>query len=95
MKKINLILSIFLIFIIGCSNNNTMKDEPVDNGLNLQQYVACGCGCCGGIEPIEQCLYHANNDDMNKIIDEDKKLKDNPQCATMGCSSGIKYSYCD
>ena len=58
-------------------------------------YTACGCGCCGGTTPKEQCLYKLRGDDLNKIIEGDQKAKNSPQCATVGCSRGITYKYCD
>lgn len=63
---------------------------------SIQSYRACGCGCCGG-ETFgkEVCLHHSNGDDINTIINDDKKARLNPQCYTMGCSAGITYKYCD
>ena len=53
-----------------------------------EEYVACGCGCCGGTEPKGECLYHAKGDDMGKIIADDGLLGKSPDCAYMGCSIG-------
>lgn len=60
-----------------------------------ESYVACGCGCCGGAEPVKKCLYRAKGDDLAKIKAEDGKARERPQCAVMGCSRGTEYSYCD
>jgi len=60
-----------------------------------QYYIACGCGCCVGEEPQDKCLYGSKGDDMRKIYEEDKKLAQSPECATMGCSLPIRYIYCD
>ena len=60
-----------------------------------KEYVACGCGCCGGIEPKESCLYHSNGDNMRIIIFNDKLQANNPSCPNMGCSFPTKYVYCD
>ena len=88
MRKFIFILYIILIiFLIGCARDNKSSND-------IKFYVVCGCGCCG-IEPLEQCLYHSKGDDIKTIIEEDKKIRDNPQCATVGCSRGIKYYYCD
>ncbi len=59
------------------------------------QYTACGCGCCGGAEPKEVCIYHSKGENLQKIIEDDKKAGENPECAFMGCSLPVKYSYCD
>ena len=61
----------------------------------VQSYIACGCGCCGGEEPAVKCLYYSKGDDIKKIIEEDKKAAQDPICPTVGCSKGIKYIYCD
>jgi hypothetical protein len=60
-----------------------------------QSYTACGCGCCGGTKPQEKCLYHSKGDNMDEIIQADKKLQSSSSCAAMGCSLGLKYRYCD
>lgn len=58
-------------------------------------YTACGCGCCDESNSSERCLYKANGDDLNKIIEEDQNLKNSPQCASVGCGLGTTYKYCD
>ncbi|MBN9682509.1 MULTISPECIES: hypothetical protein [unclassified Corallococcus] len=58
-------------------------------------YVACGCGCCGGVEPEVQCLSCSKGDDLQALIQKDEEAKKDPQCAVMGCSPGTKYVYCD
>ncbi len=70
-------------------------DQPPINQEKLTTYITCGCGCCGGSTPNKKCLYHSKGDDLDKIIQEDTKTKQSPQCSTMGCSIGIEYSYCD
>lgn len=60
-----------------------------------ESYVACGCGCCGGAEPVKKCIDRAKGDDLAKIKAEDEKARKRPQCAVMGCSRGTEYSYCD
>lgn len=61
----------------------------------IENYTACGCGCCGGVEPTVKCLYHSKGDDIQKIIENDKQAAQNPACPQMGCSHPIKYIYCD
>ncbi|MBZ4330150.1 hypothetical protein NR800_22625 [Corallococcus interemptor] len=58
-------------------------------------YVACGCGCCGGVEPEVKCLSCAKGDDLQALIQKDEEARRDPQCAVMGCSTGTKYVYCD
>lgn len=58
-------------------------------------YTTCGCGCCGGVQPIEKCLYKSKGDDINRIITEDQSMKNSPICPQVGCSMGIIYKYCD
>jgi hypothetical protein len=61
----------------------------------FKSYTACGCGCCGGVEPTTVCLYHSKGDYIQEIIDNDKKTTQNPNCPQMGCSHPLKYIYCD
>jgi hypothetical protein len=71
---------------------------PIDTqDVPGESYTACGCGCCSGLQlkPEEQCIYHANGDDLQNIIDLDRVAAQNPNCATQGCSFGKKYLYCD
>lgn len=58
-------------------------------------YVACGCGCCGGVTPKPSCLYHSKGDDLQKIIAADRASKQSPTCRVAGCSMGTSYSFCD
>ena len=58
-------------------------------------YIACGCGCCGGVQPRRQCLYRSKGDDLQAIVRKDKERAKNPGCALAGCSLGTKYVYCD
>jgi len=61
----------------------------------VESYIACGCGCCGGVEPTEKCLYRSKGDKIQKIIEEDKKIAQSSICPNVGCSAPIKYVYCD
>jgi len=60
-----------------------------------ETYVACGCGCCGGTNPVEKCLYKRDGDNLNEIIKKDLLIKKNSACHVAGCSQGILYKYCD
>jgi hypothetical protein len=62
----------------------------------LPTYTACGCGCCGGLKPRVKCLYRSKGDDLQTIIEADKKAASNTKlCALVGCSLPVKYKYCD
>lgn len=78
----------------GCqaAEDDAQGKAPLDCSAT---YVACGCGCCGGVEPQVQCLSCANGDDIQALIEKDKVAKADPQCAYAGCSPGTKYVYCD
>ena len=58
-------------------------------------YIACDCGCCGGVQPKRQCIYQSRGDDLQQIVQRDKDAAKNPDCARAGCSIGNKYVYCD
>lgn len=69
---------------------SSMCDQP-KKGL---AFVACGCGCCGGTIPSKKCIYRSKGDDIKELVDENRKWT-GPICATVGCSPGIKYVFCD
>ncbi|MBK8467247.1 MAG: hypothetical protein IPL32_15625 [Chloracidobacterium sp.] len=69
---------------------SSLCDKP-QKGLS---FIACGCGCCGGTIPMKKCIYRSKGDDIKKLVEEDR-IWTGPQCATVGCSPGIKYVYCD
>ena len=58
-------------------------------------YTACGCGCCGGTQPKRQCIYRSRGDDLKQMMLRDRESAKNTQCDRVGCSTGIKYVYCD
>lgn len=63
--------------------------------LDQTTYTACGCGCCPGVTPVKQCIYHSKGDQLEKFIKEDTVIKNSSQCSMMECSRGIEYYYCD
>jgi hypothetical protein len=59
-------------------------------------YIACGCGCCSLENPRVKCLYRSKGDDLQRVIEEDKRIASNQAlCAVSGCSFPVKYIYCD
>lgn len=91
-KGILLILFIALLFIAGYITYRIITNDPT----LPREYVACGCGCCGGYpkDGEYKCLYHILGDNMRKIIEEDSNITPE-MCALAGCSTGIRYKYCD
>lgn len=73
----------------NCPEDCTGTEEAA-----VEWYLACGCGCCGN-EPQQKCLYRSKGDDLSKIIEEEKRVVNEQNCALMGCSFGINYTYCD
>lgn len=62
----------------------------------LPTYIACGCGCCFTEPAKVTCLYRSKGDDMQKIIEADKRAAANKTvCAVVGCALPVKYVYCD
>jgi hypothetical protein len=97
------------LFLFGCAAEAPEKPAAKVDSANLpanaetkstaaatplpEKYVACGCGCCGGVEPVKKCLYR--KDDLGKIIEEDRKSGQRKECDRVGCAAGIEYRYCD
>ena len=60
-----------------------------------QEYTACGCGCCAGVEPRTECLYREEGGSMQAIMLQDQRIRESPDCETMGCSFPVRYIYCE
>lgn len=61
-----------------------------------ESYIACGCGCCGGIQLTEtRCLYKSKGESLAEIIEKDRLANTYDICKVVGCSIGTKYIYCD
>ena len=73
-----------------------MDEQPtVDEQLTVDGYTACGCGCCGGVEPTVQCLADDGGKALREIIARDREAAKSPDCPLAGCSTGITYRYCE
>ncbi len=76
------------------SNSDTPPALPEESG-ELDYYLACGCGCCGGVEPQKQCLYESQGESLEKIKAQDLEASQSETCMVAGCSLGTNYTYCD
>ena len=100
--------TMILIFAVVASVGFYLFDKQLDNQFeqisvsgasssspDSGTYIACGCGCCIGVEPENQCLYRAKGESLQTIIEKDKQAAKNMECPLLGCNYPIKYSYCD
>lgn len=78
----------FSFAAMGCSSS----DERAACGADASPYVACGCGCCVGVEPTVRCL--TARDDLCDLIEQDRAAAASPDCATAGCAAGVEYRLC-
>lgn len=69
------------------TSNGAQACEPAE-------YTACGCGCCGGTAPVEQCVDVAGGQTMQQIIDADRQAAQSAGCASAGCSLPLHYTCC-
>lgn len=65
-----------------------VKKEP-----ESPSYIACGCGCCRGVEPREVCV--ANEEELAEKSAEDKLAAAAESCAYAGCAAGTIYRICE
>ena len=73
-----------------------VTDVATPQSAGAREYIACGCGCCGGLEPREtRCLYRARGESLDAIIAQDRRARSSPHCAVAGCAMGVRYRYCD
>jgi len=57
-------------------------------------YLACGCGCCGGASPSHACYYPDLGDTLAGVIAQDEATADSETCANAGCALGTEYHCC-
>lgn len=57
-------------------------------------YLACGCGCCGGTAPDHACYYPDRGDTLERIVADDQALAADAACAGAGCAKGTLYWCC-
>jgi len=89
-------LFLFAAAMILMGGQAATAAEPASATVALQQYVDCGCGCCGGTEPTDKCLYKSKGDSIENVIGRSKKNPPSEHtCAVAGCSKGVRYRYCD
>ena len=93
--QVRLNQEVYRIFYIGdkwpYGNTSSSCNQP----KKRLAYIACDCGCCGGVQPKKQCIYQLRGDNLQQIVQRDKDAAKNPDCARAGCSIGNKYVYCD
>ncbi len=60
------------------------------------EYVACGCGCCGGTgdTAVPRCYYPDLGESVASVTAADLQTKADPKCAMAGCSLGMRYVCC-
>lgn len=66
--------------------------EPV--GECEGEYLACGCGCCGGGSETLRCYYPGGSQTLASIREADRLAGSSPDCANMGCFMGQRYVCC-
>ena len=88
--KIVILFGLLALIVISTVWITTKNDKQITDS-----YIACGCGCCDLDNPKVECLYKSNGDSLQKIIDEDKKSSQSPDCNVVGCNLPVKYIYCD
>ncbi|WP_232293463.1 hypothetical protein [Stigmatella aurantiaca] len=90
--------------MVGCASEETSDAGQVPEAERAQTpeevhtqapgdfYIACGCGCCGGIAPVVRCL--SQGETLQSIIARDKEQAASPNCPFQGCSLPVKYMDC-
>lgn len=58
------------------------------------EYTACGCGCCGGVQPTLQCYYPSLGETIAAITAQDQATKNATNCESAGCGMGIRHLCC-
>jgi hypothetical protein len=75
----------------GTSNDAGAAGSPEEE---CGEYLACGCGCCGGVSPSHACYYPDRGETIASIKAEDEAQAEDPSCAAAGCALGTEYLCC-
>jgi hypothetical protein len=66
----------------------------VETTAPAESYLACGCGCCGGVDPGEAVCV-GSKAELDEIERNDEQASKEEHCAAAGCSRGTLYKVCD
>jgi hypothetical protein len=84
--------------VTGGNAGHTASGEAGDGGATAacsDTYRACGCGCCGGVEPMLRCYYPEIPGHLASIVADDQSVAQREECANVGCSLPVEYVCCD
>ncbi len=101
MSKLLTTIILVQLFIANAACDDgkaSAKQPPIASATPLNSYVACGCGCCPDVKLKDhKCLYRSKGETLERIREEDLEAskRNSRLCATVGCSAGILYKYCD
>lgn len=78
-------------YVLNTATGKCMRPATICSG----NYLACGCGCCGGTTPQVLCYYPSAGDSLSTVIAADEAVKnDKAKCEMAGCSLGQRYVCC-
>lgn len=63
-------------------------------GACTAEFLACGCGCCGGTTPTMVCYYPALGETTASLRAADEQVRQSTNCELAGCSFGRRYVCC-
>jgi len=79
----------------GASFDAAINSTPIDAGAACvtapEPYVACGCGCCGGVDPYSVCYYPARGETLQAFVTSEPTPD---ECSSVGCTEGVAYLCC-
>lgn len=96
MRVTALSISLALALLAGIASAEERESPVPPFSLSTSPaggYLACGCGCCGGIEPVKRCLPDIGS--LEAAKEKDRELAYSKDCMMIGCSRGVIYRICD
>ena len=85
-----------MVVAIGCGGGSApdiSSEAAVCPPSQFDDYRACGCGCCGGVDSPVVCI-----EDLDRcladIIAEDQVIAQSSGCRYAGCALGTRYIQC-
>ncbi len=87
-KKAVIIGCVIVVALVVIASIAIYAQKSINSGKVIDDYMACGCGGCGGSEP--KLKYYSKSqgeeDEYNQAIKNDTALKQNKSCVAAGCS---------
>ena len=86
------VYSLILLLVVSAGITVwAVQQNSRQDSANYETYLACGCGGCGGQTP--EVVEIKDKDEFDRLVADDKRVKDSADCAMAGCSICTEYRF--